>query len=1296
MIFPWNFLKPISKKKTGSATGRYGHSVTSCGEHADSFYMFGGYSQEDGALSDIWIYNLTTYMWSEVVPITTNHPDGRFFHQAVCSPASKEIFVYGGVVRNRDGAYKATKEFWKYSIGSRMWLNLTENIPDDFSPLAGHSMTLVKERFLVVIGGISSEDYFSSDIYIYNTMYEDNKPAWSKYSLGSLPRGLYGHSAVYYPDKSIIYIHGGMAFKQSKFDVSRDTYVYDMEKNMAYFIHTRTHEQAMPRVFHTAVRALDGMLVIGGMGTRGQITNYMSLFRFKCSIWHKYQTDSGMTDERSSSYRKMTNSLIGASSIRQRNRIYVVGGYNGTTYSQMVEVEPKETFCQTALHENDCKAIPSCDYCVSEGIGICMESSDDSRCSRGEVCDEGWFNKTDCSVYTSCHTCLTGSPYFNTQPCKWCMDCASCIRAEEQCNNHNNCEEKSAITSPPHCLQEKCDVGQCKDCLHDQGCIWANCIHQGENNIQIVDTSFSSTWRCTRDVVGGVCTNHSVCPRRCDEHTDCLSCQEATGRGAGSRGCVWSSVKQQCFDEALLPLRCVGGECGIILQKEPQKCPVPCSRFQICAECIQAPWCGWCAFAGYVGEGICMKGGTLNPTGKGSCLENNIKHSEGYIPIKMWTKKSKGVPTWAYSSCPPENECINTHHDCDNESENCHDTETSYNCTCKKDYLKDPISGKCKPHCHEKCMNGTCVRPEVCQCNFGYVGKTCQTECDCYGNSDCLNELSLQECHNCLNHTKGKRCQYCLSRFVGDPTERKPCVSCFVYCHNHTSSCISNDFYSDPHFMAKFWLNNSIIDQKNMTGPKPRDAMCIACQNNTEGKRCDRCQEGYFRVKKEHKTLTDVCIKCQCNGHSDTCKNDTGEGCQCLNNTETPACKSNSDPQAEKCWQKQCSKCKEYFIGEPTKGHHCYRQMTVDKEYCFDPSTQTNCNQNPGPLYKGRTVFFAVQPRYLNVDIRITIDVTHGAADVYFSSSEKTFTVNVQQGTGVHMVELDSDFSTLPDSLQIHTGFRSRRSIFNSTSNTSHPHITLQATNFHTYHTVQETGAIIKFENVRSRLVVTLPLDQHDLRTSKFYLIIYGQGDGRGRGTFGNLYFRQDQPHIDLFVFFSVFFSCFFLFLATCVLLWKFKQAIDTQRSRQRQQKEMLHMASRPFAKVLVLIEPESCIYSSTPVPRRRTKYTKVTSRNPHHLPSLTPVESTLPPLTMHKPVFMKEPLSPFDIVPIATEPTADNMAALRTVVIQLPGDQSVPSKLCLGTGLTYQNSRTYNHSHQKSTVRQRTGHQYC
>ena len=74
----------------------------------------------------------------------------------------------------------------------------------------------------------------------------------------------------------------------------------------------------------------------------------------------------------------------------------------------------------------------------------------------------------------------------------------------------------------------------------------------------------------------------------------------------------------------------------------------------------------------------------------------------------------------------------------------------------------------------------------------------------------------------------------------------------------------------------------------------------------------------------------------------------------------------------------QCAYCKEYFIGKPTKGHQCYRTMTVNKDYCLDPLTQAECTRSPGPLRLGRTVLFVVQPKYVNVDIRVTIDVAIG------------------------------------------------------------------------------------------------------------------------------------------------------------------------------------------------------------------------------------------------------------------------------------------------------------------------------
>lgn len=58
----------------------------------------------------------------------------------------------------------------------------------------------------------------------------------------------------------------------------------------------------------------------------------------------------------------------------------------------------------------------------------------------------------------------------------------------------------------------------------------------------------------------------------------------------------------------------------------------------------------------------------------------------------------------------------------------------------------------------------------------------------------------------------------------------------------------------------------------------------------------------------------------------------------------------------------------------------------------------------PRPLHPGQTVFFVVQPRFMNVDIRVIVDVTQGALDLYMSPSDDTFVVNVNTTTGAHTV----------------------------------------------------------------------------------------------------------------------------------------------------------------------------------------------------------------------------------------------------------------------------------------------------
>lgn len=89
---------------------------------------------------------------------------------------------------------------------------------------------------------------------------------------------------------------------------------------------------------------------------------------------------------------------------------------------------------------------------------------------------------------------------------------------------------------------------------------------------------------------------------------------------------------------------------------------------------------------------------------------------------------------------------------------------------------------------------------------------------------------------------------------------------------------------------------------------------------------------------------------------------------------------------------------------------------------------------------------------------------------------------------------------------------------------------------------------------------------------SRFYLILRSRDDN-AEPIVGSVYFRQDQLHIDLFVFFSVFFSCFFLFLSACLIAWKAKSMSDERRALARHAIEMISLAQRPFARQIVVVD---------------------------------------------------------------------------------------------------------------------------
>ncbi|KAK3741109.1 hypothetical protein QZH41_013937, partial [Actinostola sp. cb2023] len=631
-------------------------------------------------------------------------------------------------------------------------------------------------------------------------------------------------------------------------------------------------------------------------------------------------------------------------------------------------------------------------------------------------------------------------------------------------------------------------------------------------------------------------------------------------------------------------------------------------------------------------------------------------------PANMTKKIStQKAPVWASVLCPAENECLNGRHNC-MALEDCEDTPESFKCVCKTGYERQGtitttviiiiitsisiivypfimfmsfvIRDKCVPVCDGGCGNGTCVTPNNCSCTFGWTSRNCSMKCYCNNHGHCLNETTLDICYDCSNHTMGTSCQLCSPLYVGNATNNGTCRSCYDVCNKSAHVCMSiedikrasdHNLSLEPNAVRK-WLDHGPVDIR-------QDRECL-CRNNSRGIRCKHCI-------KEHFFLDSYCKPCQCNGHGDTC-NDSNGRCPCHNNTKSD-CRS-----SEPCYNLQCVKCKDNYLGRPSDSRQCYSKVTHLNEFAISskPGLDLNGENNVPPLPKGSTRSYVVYPRYTNVDIRTIIDVFQGGLDVYVSTFDRTFAVHVNNTTWIHRV-------------QITHGPRVRRNVEASDGSDNPNVINVYAgkDRLNTFVGLHSQTDIIKVRAVQRRLVLTFPFSKHQLRTSRFYMIFLGVGDGRYSDTTGIVYFRQDLSQIDLFVFFSVFFSVFFLVLAFCIVAWKMKQFHDRRRIAHVQEQELETMASRPFATYSFLTDMKSAPHSCWKI-RREHSRRNLRDRKNHNL-------------------YMKEVSHRPVISPVAHQVSGDSRVAVVSVMFQLPSNENSDFQLAFGSVIT-----TNSHQH--------------
>ncbi len=448
----------------------------------------------------------------------------------------------------------------------------------------------------------------------------------------------------------------------------------------------------------------------------------------------------------------------------------------------------------------------------------------------------------------------------------------------------------------------------------------------------------------------------------------------------------------------------------------------------------------------------------------------------------------------------------------------------------------------------------------------------------------------------------GEACQHCRPGFVGNPANGGECVPCLDYCSGKTADCfpkralrasylISNSQFSsvsDPSISLRSEMSLRLLREKQETGmlPDVDEPVCVNCDGHTVGLRCEHCAHGYYVDS------SSFCKPCECNGHGSVCDRHTGENCLCMNNTVTDlaecAALRRSRGAHVSCRKFQCSKCKDYFIGRPAGGHQCFRQMSVNADFCLDGDpllTRENCDFKVINEYKNalsgaydnlEASFFAVQPKFMNVDIRLYLDVTRGVGDVLVSSDSQLVRVS-EAGEVIVDAERDLTFDN-PNLSRDDPLFRprSKRSIWipppRPEAKAPSPIRVIQkeaandAASLSTFAVMDEPNMLLYVKNVSRRLVVSLPEASHDLRTTRFYVVIIPEAERGPLSFVGSVRFRQDQLHIDLFVFFSVFFSGFFLFLSFCVLAWQANASRRARRNRMLRATELENLSKRPFA----------------------------------------------------------------------------------------------------------------------------------
>ena len=375
----------------------------------------------------------------------------------------------------------------------------------------------------------------------------------------------------------------------------------------------------------------------------------------------------------------------------------------------------------------------------------------------------------------------------------------------------------------------------------------------------------------------------------------------------------------------------------------------------------------------------------------------------------------------------------------------------------------------------------------------------------------------------------------------------------------------------------------------------------------------------------------------------------------------------------------QCNRCLTGYVGSPANSNQCYSQLSINTVQNFT-------------LFAKQSLALAVGLDYFvsDVDVTVTFVLEYGSLQIYeaLSSSavyvevnEDTFedTVTVRPGFGLttrtrREAESDSIFQ-LPDI---------DRSKVKSKEDTSFYRIKMITPRQVSSEPVFDQSGVVLHNVVSNRYSFVIPHSDLNFHSSRHYLTIFAS---RPTGARFFIYYRQDSPEPNYFVYFGVLMSSFVLALSLGLVMWKLYKVGKARRDRIRARHLEELRGNRPYAKVHVYFatrkkktEQNKVAFKMVPlmelagdalplsVRPRPDRLSGVFDQGPHqeielqsssHKSTLKQSVSKAPqnPKSKKKALHKKVPVNVEDIMPwpIAREPIARDGATVSTLVIKLP-----------------------------------------